>query len=179
MKTDLKRILKLFSILILFFISILCRKIHFRTYNSLLNRIYVQLYGGRFIDTQNVIFQEEENDCGIAALAMILKHFDITKETKYLRKKARLSDIGMTMAMCAEIAKKEGLKVKALYADWGILSICSPPLLTLVKNSHYVIIDKVDSNRIIVRDPAVGRVIYPKTTWEKIWNGRILIFEKQ
>jgi len=85
MKTDLKRILKLFSILTLFFISILCRKIHFRTYNSLLNRIYVQLNGGRFIDTQNVIFQEEENDCGIAALAMILKHFDITKETKYLR----------------------------------------------------------------------------------------------
>ena len=90
------------------------------------------------------ISQVDQRDCGVAALAMILKHYGSSYSLAYLRELAQTSREGTSALGLVEAAKQLGLETQAIRAD-----------LDLFKQETYLILllhmwlKKVDCNIII------------------------------
>ena len=69
----------------------------------------------------NYISQVDESDCGVAALAMVLKSFGSIYPIAKLRDLARTTKQGTTALGIVKAANKLGLKVDAIKADLEFL----------------------------------------------------------
>ena len=63
------------------------------------------------------ISQVDQRDCGVAALAMILKHYGSSYSLAYLRELAQTSREGTSALGLVEAAKQLGLETQAIRAD--------------------------------------------------------------
>ena len=63
------------------------------------------------------ISQVDQRDCGVAALAMILKHYGSSYSLAYLRELAQTSREGTSALGLVEAAKQLGVETQAIRAD--------------------------------------------------------------
>ena len=110
-----------------------------------------------------IIYQREQEDCGAACLAMILRFygFQVTLETV----KAFCGNMknGMTMYELNRSAERIGFKPHAVRLNENELNALQGDMLPLIaywKQSHFVVIYKVTTLYVYVADPAIGRVKY-------------------
>ena len=83
---------------------------------------------------------------------------------------------GISLFELVTMAEAKGFYVKPVYLDWTLLQLQKLPLLAFVRGDHFVVIDRVEDEKIIVRDPALGRIMYNRDGWGKIWGGETIIF---
>ena len=63
------------------------------------------------------ISQVDQRDCGVATLAMILKHYDSSYSLAYLRELAQTSREGTSALGLVEAGKQLGFETQAIRAD--------------------------------------------------------------
>ncbi|WP_297952272.1 peptide cleavage/export ABC transporter [uncultured Lactobacillus sp.] len=126
--------------------------------------------------------QVDENDCGAACLAMILKHYKSSVSIAYIRNLAHTDNKGTTALGLVKTAEKLGFETKAIQADMSLFDTKDLPLpciVHVVKENllHYYVVLKVKNDALIIADPnpEVGVVKMSKTTFAKQWSG-IAIF---
>lgn len=125
------------------------------------------------------VSQIDEADCGVAYLAMILKHYGSTTSLAYLRNLAKTDNEGTTALGLVKTANKLGFDTKALKADMSLFDISDLPLPFIVhvvkdKNLlHYYVVYKVTGNNILLADPdnTVGVIKMTKENFAKEWTG--------
>ena len=82
------------------------------------------------------ISQVDQRDCGVAALAMILKHYGSSYSLAYLRELAQTSREGTSALGLVEAAKQLGLETQAIRADLDLFkqeSLSYPFIAHVVK----------------------------------------------
>ena len=89
------------------------------------------------------ISQVDQRDCGVATLAMILKHYGSSYSLAYLRELAQTSREGTSALGLVEAAKQMGLETQAIRADLDLFkqeSLSYPFIAHVVKEGDCNII---------------------------------------
>lgn len=128
--------------------------------------------------------QLDYRDCGPTCLRMIAKFYGKTFSREFLREKASITKIGVTMAGIAEAA--EAIKMRTLGMRMSIESLVDEaptPFIVPWRQKHFVVVYKTSATTIYVADPAQGLLTYSHDDFKKAWrntadgNGFVLLLE--
>lgn len=126
-----------------------------------------------------IVRQRDEMDCGVCAMLSIVKYYGGNVSLEQMRMDAKVDKNGTSALNLILAAKKYGFDavgVKLMQLD----EIKRLPAIAHVnlKNglSHFVVIYKITNNKVIIMDPAKGKVIKEKIEFEHEWSKVALVF---
>ncbi|WP_242596279.1 peptidase domain-containing ABC transporter [Enterococcus plantarum] len=128
----------------------------------------------------SVIQQMEHSECGLAVAAMFISYFKKDVSLVALRSKYGVPVGGLNLYQINLIIKDYNIDSKVVRVkDDKVLNILPAPFIAYVKNSHFVIVEKVHRNSIMIIDPAFGRVKYKYTEFLDIFSNVVLFTDEK
>ncbi len=124
-----------------------------------------------------VIRQEGRSDCGPAALQMILAHHRVDATQAELRRLAGTDVRGTSVLGLRRAASAKGLDAVASRRSTDELHNVVLPAIAFVNDDHFVVVRRVQAGRVVIDDPASGRVQLTLGTFDALWNGTVLTFD--
>ena len=103
-----------------------------------------------------VILQTEAAECGLACLAMVAAAHGQRWTLGELRDRFAVSLKGLTMADLVRMGAQLGLTARALRAEPHTLHKLQTPCILHWDFNHFVVLERVDGDRVLVLDPAHG-----------------------
>lgn len=128
--------------------------------------------------------QLDYRDCGPTCLRMIAKHYGKTFSREFLRDKAGITRIGVTMAGIADAA--EAIEMRTLgmrIAFDSLVNEIPTPCIVPWRQKHFVVVHKTTKDKIYVADPAQGLLVYSHQDFLEAWTntsdktGFVLVLE--
>ena len=131
------------------------------------------------------ISQVDQRDCGVATLAMILKHYDSSYSLAYLRELAQTSREGTSALGLVEAGKQLGFETQAIRADLDLFkqeNLSYPFIVHVVKDGglqHYYTVFGNDKGQVVIGDPDPSKKVIKMSLedFDKEWTGVALFFE--
>lgn len=131
--------------------------------------------------------QVDERDCGVAALATVLKRYGSDYSLAHLRQMAKTDMEGTTALGLVRTAEKLKFDTKAIQADMSLFDIEDlhfPFIVHVLKNNefyHFYVVCKANNKKITIADPDPSDGIrkISKEQFEKEWTGVALFFTPQ
>ncbi len=126
----------------------------------------------RFLGSNGVILQKHKNDCGIAAVKNVLQQFRISEDgidTLLCESESGVNLLEMKKALLAK-----GLRATGYKTTCAELHSLPAPMIAHFNKNHFVVIESVGENELVIIDPAIGRLNYPKKAFETKWEGIVL-----
>lgn len=115
--------------------------------------------------------QLDYRDCGPTCLRMIAKHYGKTFSREFLRDKAGITKIGVTMAGIAEAA--EAIEMRTLGMRLSLESLIKEaptPFIVPWRQKHFVVVYKTTKTKICIADPAQGLLDYSHQDFKNAWT---------
>jgi len=106
-----------------------------------------------------LILQSEAPECGIACVAMIAGYHGFRTDLSAMRMRLSPSMKGVTLQHIAAIAGTMKMSLRGVQAPLEGLSRLRLPAILHWDMNHFVVLIRVDPNRITVHDPARGKRI--------------------
>jgi ATP-binding cassette, subfamily B, bacterial CvaB/MchF/RaxB len=128
----------------------------------------INLSGGRRLP---LIRQAEAAECGLACLAMISAFYGREVGLASIRRRFALSMKGMTLRTLVEVANATGFGARPVRCDPEELQDLRLPAILHWGTNHYVVLEKVSRGRLIVADPAQGRLVLPVSYADSMFTG--------
>lgn len=126
-----------------------------------------------------IIRQRDEKDCGVCSLLSIIRYYNGNVPLEQLRLDAKTSNEGTTAWNLIVASKKYGFDAMGMQVE-NIRDIKRLPAIAhmnLKKGfNHYVVIEKITKDKIILMDPAKGKVIKSLCEFQNEWSGVVLLF---
>lgn len=136
--------------------------------------------GGEYLGGEGVSPQDKRNNCGPAALKMVLDHHKMSAPLREIEERVELSERGSSMLALKRVAELHRLHVEGWRLSLEDLCRKPFPVIIFVENRHFVVVDSLDNTGFFyVRDPAIGRVKIPRKRLANIWKGETLVFGKE
>ena len=104
-----------------------------------------------------LILQTEASECGLACLAMIAHYFGNETDLAELRRQFGASLKGVTLRTVMRIADGIGFVSRPLRLELSELERLRLPCILHWDMNHFVVLDAVRGNSIVINDPAAGR----------------------
>lgn len=127
---------------------------------------------------KDIVLQNDNNNCGPAALKMIFDRYEIAATLDEIENKTNSRKTGTSMLALKEMAELKGLRAEGWRLRLEDLMKCTLPVILFVNGNHYVVLDSVANDTLFINDPALGKLKILKGKISKIWNGETLIFNK-
>lgn len=132
--------------------------------------------GGRYEGRAGVRMQQGAEDCGVAALAMILEHHRRAPRLEEVRGRVLERGQGLSMLEMQGIAGERGLEASGWRLDLAALERAPLPAVAHFED-HYVVVDRVAPDGTVeLRDPSIGRVTLSAERFRRLWTGNVLLF---
>nr|WP_319487008.1 cysteine peptidase family C39 domain-containing protein [uncultured Cohaesibacter sp.] len=121
-----------------------------------------------------IVLQMEAAECGAACLAMVLSAHgrDITLEEA--RERCGTSRDGVDAASIMRAATSYGLEVKAVRIDPSALKDVPVPAILHWNFDHFVVLEAVRGDRVVILDPASGRRLVQADELDRSMTGLVL-----
>jgi hypothetical protein len=126
--------------------------------------------GAEVLEATDVVFQRGQNGCGPACLRMVARSLGVK-----LVDQEDWRDIQRSLGDLMRSAARAGLEAKAWRLRKQDLDIAAKPLIAFVSGNHFVVVDESNEWRVVVRDPALGKLSYERGKFNRIWSGEVLI----
>ncbi len=125
-----------------------------------------------------IVKQNDLRDCGVASLLSIIRHYGGNVPIERLRIDTHTDKDGTTAFNLIETAKKYGFDACGKKIDNLSSNLVYPIIAHLNTNGllHFVVVYEVKKNKVVVMDPAIGKVIYYMDDFLNKWTGVILEF---
>ena len=110
-----------------------------------------------------VVYQQEQEDCGAACLAMITRFYGFHVTLEAIKAFCGNMKSGLTMLGLNHAAKRIGFHTQAVRLneqELFNLPLDTYPFVTHWNQNHFVVVYKATSKYVYVADPAIGRVRY-------------------
>lgn len=108
--------------------------------------------------------------CGVAALAMVSRHFGASCDIENLSKYCFATAQGVSLKGIADAARKIGLKTISARISLDDLSKMPMPCILHWNQNHFVVLYKVKNGRkFYVADPGKGKITYNRKEFESHW----------
>ncbi|TQP30193.1 peptidase domain-containing ABC transporter, partial [Vibrio cholerae] len=103
-----------------------------------------------------LVRQTENAECGIACLAMIADWHGYKINLRQLRVNLGASQHGMSLPRLIECAESINLSGRAIRLDLEELKHLKTPCILHWNLNHFVVLNSVKGNKIVIHDPASG-----------------------
>jgi predicted double-glycine peptidase len=123
-----------------------------------------------------VLRQRRANDCGAAALAMVLGSLGRPADLDVLERELLIGPRGVSMLALKDTAERHGLEAAGLRVDWKGLGRLPLPAIAFVQGDHFVVLLRAGSSHVELADPARGRLRLTRRAFERRWRGEVLSF---
>lgn len=130
------------------------------------------------------VYQQEENDCGAASFATILKYFGYKIPLYKIKQQLNMEFEGTSIYDLCKVSLNFGLESSALTGTFEELKYgykCSeirlPCIAHVVKEegqSHFIVLFKLEKGMIDAFDPAYGKLRMKESVFREIWTGNII-----
>ncbi len=128
------------------------------------------------------IKQDGIKDCGVCTLYNIIKYYGGSIDIDKLRVYTKTDSNGTNIYNMVSASRRLGLKSEAFRCELNDLCTLSLPIIAHLKLDdncyHFVIIDSIVDDEIVIFDPIRGILKYPIEDFEKVWTNVIITFEK-
>lgn len=121
-----------------------------------------------------VIMSSEAAECGLVCLTMIAQYHGHDVDLNGLRQKFAISISGASLRGLMGIADELNFSSRALRADLGALDQVRLPAILHWDFNHFVVLNSVHLNRLIIHDPARGRMDVSLEEASKHFTGVLL-----
>ena len=112
-------------------------------------------------------------DCGPTCLRMIAKYYGRSYSVDYLRQKANITREGVSIGGIAEAAESIGFHTLAVSLNYQTMVDEVPlPCIAHWRQRHFVVVYRINKDRVYVADPAHGLVDYSKKEFIEGWIGK-------
>ena len=129
-----------------------------------------------------VIRQKYDFSCGSAALASLLRHqyrYDVGEEDAFRGMWARgdrqqIRRLGFSLLDMKRWLASRGLSADGYKVPLDTIAATGVPGIALiaVRNyRHFVVVQGVSRNEVLLGDPSSGLVVQPRAQFERAWNG--------
>lgn len=133
---------------------------------------------------KSYVSQLDESDCGVAALAMILKYYGSSISLAHLRNIANTDSEGTTALGLIKTAQSFNFDTKAIHTDMNSFKsekISFPFIAHIIKDEsilHYYVVQNITKKYVLIADPdpKVGIVKMSREKFSKEWSGVALFF---
>ncbi|EOR07448.1 peptidase domain-containing ABC transporter [Acinetobacter genomosp. 15BJ] len=105
----------------------------------------------------SVILQTEATECGLACLAMLADYHGYESDLATLRQRFPVSAKGSTLTHLLNISHQLNFVSRPLKLELGDLDQLKKPCILHWDFNHFVVLERVSKNKIIIVDPAFGR----------------------
>ena len=126
-----------------------------------------------------VVRQRDEKDCGVCALLSIIRYYKGSVPLEKIRLDAKTTNEGTTALNLILASQKygfEGVGVK-LNNIYDIKQFPAIAHMNLKKGyTHYVVIEKITKDKIVIMDPAKGKVVMKVNDFICEWSNVVLLF---
>ncbi|KER10229.1 MAG: hypothetical protein HY22_06500 [[Candidatus Thermochlorobacteriaceae] bacterium GBChlB] len=137
-----------------------------------------QTFKTEVLDTETVIRQKNRNDCGIAAAKNVLMAFN--KNPDAIDTLLKPSDSGVTLLDIKAALSKQGLHCTGYKTTLNDLMKLGLPAIAHINDNHFVVVESVEAESVLLIDPSVGRLRYRASAFEERWNSIALcVSDKQ
>ncbi|QJE01013.1 peptidase domain-containing ABC transporter [Massilia forsythiae] len=102
--------------------------------------------------------QDEVADCGLVCLAVASQQLGVGVDLATLRRLYPMSSRGLTMREVRDIATHMGMTGRAVSCEIEELAQLRTPAILHWGFQHFVVLVKAGRSRLVVHDPAVGRI---------------------
>lgn len=130
---------------------------------------------------KKIVMQQDEKDCGVACVSMILNHYGTNTTLQKLRELSGTDLEGTTVFGLKKTFEKFDFISEAIKADnniWGQNDLKFPLIAHTILDSkylHYVVIYGVDKDKLLIADPAKGRSVKTIDEFSREWTGVLLL----
>lgn len=104
-----------------------------------------------------VVLQAEAAECGLACLAMISSYHGLHYDLSALRFKLSTSLRGVNLNQLMDMAAQLGFSPRALRLEMSAIRRLRTPCILHWSLDHFVVLERAETNRAVILDPAVGR----------------------
>ncbi|NLV32213.1 MAG: hypothetical protein GXY47_13790 [Acidobacteria bacterium] len=145
---------------------------------DLVKRVRAWSAGATLVAADAAVMQTRRNDCGPAALKMVLDAHGIERPLPALSAEAGLTGRGTSLGRLRAAAAGSGLPGRSWVLAPEDLADVPLPAIAYVRRSHFVVIRRFSAPQVLeVDDPALGRLRWPVHAFRRIWSGETLIFD--
>lgn len=114
--------------------------------------------------------QHDAMDCGAACLRMIAQYYGKHYTAQTLRERSYITREGVSLLGISDAAESIGFKTMGVKASLQKLEQEEvTPFIAHWQQQHFVVVYKIDKNKVYVADPAEGLIAYTKAEFEKHW----------
>lgn len=133
-----------------------------------------------YLGSEGVVFQDRSNNCGVAAIMMVLDHHGIRASQRKMEHVAKLDFKGVNFLTLQQLAEAAGLEAEGWRLGFDDLRRVQLPAILFTENHHFVVADSVDArDHLFIRDPAAGRLRIPRSRAIEIWKGETLVITRE
>jgi ATP-binding cassette subfamily B protein len=123
--------------------------------------------------------QQDQKDCGAAALATVARHHGLSIGIGRIREAVGTDRAGTTLLGLAKGADALGFAAKGAKGDWDGLAQVPLPAICHTVNAerfgHFVVVHRVRGDRVTIADPASGLVELDRQRFTAMWSGYCLL----
>jgi ATP-binding cassette subfamily B protein RaxB len=103
------------------------------------------------------ILQSESHECGLACLAMVASAYGLHLDLATLRRRFSISVKGTSLPQIVHYAQALEFSCRPVRLELDELKQLRLPCILHWKLNHFVVLEKVSAQRVMILDPAVGR----------------------
>lgn len=119
--------------------------------------------------------QREAADCGVAALAMIARYHRISVDFDALRAAIPIGARGASLQSLQQAAATLGLRSQPVRIVADQLQRIVVPAIAHLIGDHYIVLFHINSDGIVVGDPATGVYLLDPRKFRETWSGTLLL----
>ena len=126
-----------------------------------------------------VVRQRDEKDCGVCALLSIIRHHKGNVPLEKIRLDAKTTNEGTTALNLILASQKYGFEAVGVKLNniYDIKQFPAIAHMNLKKGyTHYVVIEKITKDKIVIMDPAKGKVVMKVNDFICEWSNVVLLF---
>ena len=127
--------------------------------------------------TYPFIAQQSSSDCGAACLTMISRYWGKRLSLNFLREIIGIGRSGASLKSLATAAESIGYHARPVRASLSRIAEQQDPWIAHWQGDHYVVVYRVRENKVLIADPAQGKLELSSLEFVTCWTGYALLLE--
>ncbi|MEZ8037764.1 MULTISPECIES: cysteine peptidase family C39 domain-containing protein [Vibrio] len=125
-----------------------------------------------------VCLQGEVAECGLACVSSISAHYDKNAPLSYLRTLCRPSELGTSLHDLIGLFGKLDINARAVSFTPQLIQELPTPCIIHLNDSHYVVLERINSYCAVVMNPALGRQVLKLGMLKLSLSGYAIVLEE-
>jgi HlyB family type I secretion system ABC transporter len=121
--------------------------------------------------------QQSASDCGVACLVMVGRYWGKQFSTNELRSIANVDRTGASLRGLITAAESLGFSTRPVQASLDGLAKQKLPAIAHWEGNHYIVVYRVTRQRVLIADPALGRLSLSHAKFKAGWVGYVLLLQ--